>query len=260
MKRLFDPGFWARALKNPIVLAGLAVDLAPIYAVLVWGWGAAPLVLIYWAENVITGVMTLPRIFISAANYGVPGMLIGAFLCAFFTVHYGMFCTVHGFFVITLSQLGGAWGGGPDAVAVRIEPVGSILDNLFLAIPAMIRFVMASAPHADWILAIIFVWQIVVFVWEFILKAGWKRSNPAEEMFAPYGRIIALHIGIFAGFGALLLLGQPMLGVLALILLRAVWGVLTNERVANPQPKPEAAAGKAFDDAMKQLGKSSGAS
>ena len=57
MKRLFEIGFWARALRNPIVLTGLAVDLAPIYGVLAWGWGAAPLVLIYWSENVITGVM-----------------------------------------------------------------------------------------------------------------------------------------------------------------------------------------------------------
>ena len=42
------------------------------------------------------------------------------------------------------------------------------------------------------------------------------------EMFAPYGRIVVLHFGIFAGAGALFLLGQPMVGVLALILFRAV--------------------------------------
>jgi hypothetical protein len=40
VKRLFDIGFWVRALRNPIVLTGLAVDLAPIYAVLAWGWSA----------------------------------------------------------------------------------------------------------------------------------------------------------------------------------------------------------------------------
>jgi hypothetical protein len=34
------------------------------------------------------------------------------------------------------------------------------------------------------------------------------------EMFAPYSRIVVLHIGIFVGAAALFLLGQPMLGVL----------------------------------------------
>ena len=50
------------------------------------------------------------------------------------------------------------------------------------------------------------------------------------EMFAPYGRIILLHFAIFAGAGALFLLGEPMIGVRGLIALRALFGVVTNSK------------------------------
>jgi hypothetical protein len=52
------------------------------------------------------------------------------------------------------------------------------------------------------------------------------------------------HIGIFAGAAALFLLGQPMLGVLALIVFRAVWGVLTNSRQFGMEAKLDQAATK----------------
>ena len=58
--------------------------------------------------------------------------------------------------------------------------------------------------------------KVVVFFQEFLIKGEWRRTNPGAEMGAPYGRIIVLHFAIFAGAGALFLLGQPMVGVLAL--------------------------------------------
>jgi hypothetical protein len=247
VKRLLDIGFWARALRNPIVLVGLAVDLAPIYGVLAWGWSAAPLVLIYWTENVISGVMTLPRIFISGANYGWKGLAASTFFCAFFTVHYGMFCTVHGIFLVALSAVSDTLHGGS---AAGIQGIGDIMSNFFGAIPENIKVTLASGLHVDWILEAIIAFQIVVFVWEFILNGGWKRTNPGAELFAPYGRIIVLHFGIFAGFGALIVLGQPMVGVLALILFRVVWGVLTNDRRNDPLAAPATGAAKSFDDLL----------
>jgi hypothetical protein len=82
--------------------------------------------------------------------------------------------------------------------------------------------------HVEWMLYIIGGFQVLVFVWEFLIKGEWKDTNPMAEMFAPYGRIIVLHFALFAGAAALIVLGQPMIGVLALILFRAVWGVITN--------------------------------
>lgn len=221
MKKLLDPGYWLRALRHPLVLLGLGVDLLPIYGVVVWGWNAVPLVLLYWLENVMAGVMTIPRIFISGATFGPVGIAIGVFMSAFFVFHYGLFCAVHGTFLMAFISMGGAMRG---------EAPSDGFGDAFMDYPAMILATLDSAPHVEWVAAAVLAFMVLVFVVEFIFKGQWKTTNPMAEMFSPYSRIIVLHIGIFAGAAALFLLGQPMVGVLALILFRAAWGVLMNSK------------------------------
>ena len=52
----------------------------------------------YWAENVVIGCYTVLRMLESGR--GAAGEKIGKSL--FFCFHYGMFCLVHGVFVMTL--------------------------------------------------------------------------------------------------------------------------------------------------------------
>lgn len=214
MNRILNPGAWLRALRQPLVLAGLAVDLFPIYGVIAFGWNAVPLVMLYWMENIIAGVMTLPRIFVSGATFGGWGFLLGLFLCAFFVVHYGLFCAVHGSFLMAFIGL------GEGTIEHQVD--------YMMDVPGMFMFGMNSAPHVEWFVYAIIAFQLLVLVWEFVIKGEWKNTNPMAEMFAPYGRIIVLHFAIFAGAGALFLLGQPIVGVLALIVFRAIYGVVTN--------------------------------
>jgi hypothetical protein len=213
---LFNPMSWIRALGRPLVLVGLVVDLFPIYGVIAFGWNAVPLVMLYWMENIIAGVLTLPRIFISGASFGVGGMAMGLFLCLFFTFHYGMFCAVHGTFLMVFVAMS-------DGSIAEQSP---IMMDVF----GMFQFGLHSAPHVDWFVYAIIAFQVLVFVQEFLIKGEWKNTNPMAEMFAPYGRIIILHFAIFAGAGALFLLGQPIIGVLALIVFRAIYGIVTNSR------------------------------
>lgn len=214
MNRLFDPGYWGRALTQPLVLVGLLVDLLPIYGVLAWGWTAVPLVLLYWMENIVAGVMTIPRLIVSGASYGAMGLFAGFVLSAFFVFHYGLFCMVHGTFLMGFA----AFSLGPEAMSTA--PMMDIVG--------MFEFSLNSGLHVAWMLYAIVAFQVVVFFWEFVIKGEWKTTNPMAEMFAPYGRIIVLHFALFVGAGALFLLGEPMIGVLGLILLRAIWGVVTN--------------------------------
>jgi hypothetical protein len=205
-----------RALRRPLVIAGLAVDLFPIYGVIAFGWNAVPLVMLYWMENIIAGALTLPRIFISGATFGVGGMAMGLFLCVFFVFHYGLFCFVHGTFLMAFIAMGS----------------GTLADQgmLMMDVQGMFMFGLNSGLHVAWFVYAIIAFQVLVFVWEFLVKGEWKNTNPMAEMFAPYGRIIVLHFAIFAGAGALFLLGQPMIGVLALIVFRALYGVVNNAR------------------------------
>ena len=216
VNNLFNLASWGRALSQPLVLVGLAVDLFPIYGVLAFGWNAVPLVLLYWMENVIAGVLTIPRILITGASYGGIGFVAGSAMSAFFVFHYGLFCAVHGTFLMAFVAMGD----------------GSIADQppIMMDMWAMFQFGLHSAPHVEYFVYAIIAFQVLVLIWEFGIKGEWKNSNPMAEMFAPYGRIVVLHLAIFGGAFALFLLGQPMVGVLALILFRAVYGVVANSR------------------------------
>lgn len=233
MKKLLNPASWGRALTQPLVLVGLVVDLFPIYGVLMWGWNAVPLVMLYWMENIIAGVLTIPRIFISGASYGGIGLLAGVAMSVFFVFHYGLFCAVHGTFLMAfVSMSEGTLAGEPP---------------IMMDIPAMFLFGMRSGLHVEYFVYAIIAFQVLVFFWEFVIKGEWKDSNPMAEMFAPYSRIIVLHLAIFGGAFALFLLGQPMVGVLALILFRAVYGVFTNSSDAFEFESQ-------FDKSMQQMG------
>ena len=217
--QLFDPAYCSRAVRDPIVLVGLAVDLAPIFAVLAWGWGAAPLVMLYWLENLVIGGMTPPRmLFISLAKYGPIGLVGGLFLSAFFCVHYGMFCFVHGGLITTFLASTHPEVVGPNFIPFDFE--------------SMISASLASGPNMVVVLTLIITFQVFAFAYGFLLRGEWRRSGVEQEMIAPYGRIIILHIGIFAGAFALILLGDPMIGVLGLIVARAVWGVRVNAAIS----------------------------
>ena len=214
MNRLFDIGYWGRALTQPIVWLGLAVDLLPVFGVIAWGWNAVPLVMLYWMENIVAGAMTIPRIVISGASFGALGLLLGVVMSAFFVFHYGLFCMVHGTFLMGFAT----FSSGPQALSTMP----------FMDLSGMFQYALSTGLHVDWMLYAIIGFQVVIFIWEFLIKGEWKNSNPMAEMFAPYGRIIVLHFGLFVGAGALIVLGQPMVGVLALIVFRAIWGVITN--------------------------------
>lgn len=212
---LFEKAFWARAMRDPVVATGLMVDLAPVLGVLAFGWGAAPIVMLYWLENLVIGVFTVGRILLSGFMQArVPGVLGALFLCAFFTFHYGMFCMGHGVFLFSFLS------DGP-ALTPDFGP-GGLLEMAGMA--------LHSASGLPFVLSLIIGWQAYVFVMDDWLAGGLVESNPMTEMFMPYGRIVVLHIGIFAGAFALMWIGDPMIGVLGLILLRVLFGLFLNVR------------------------------
>ena len=96
--RFVDPAEIVRAYRDPLSLASLAVDLLPIVAVIAFGWGATPLVALYWLENLVIGVFTVARM-IGTAFANVGNLLGALFMAPFFTVHYGGFCYGHGVFL-----------------------------------------------------------------------------------------------------------------------------------------------------------------
>ena len=217
MLSFLNPDTLSRTYRDPISWVILAVDLFPIFAVLTMGWGAAPLVFLYWLENLIIGVVTLARMIATSAKDGPAGLAIKGFLGPFFIVHYGLFCFVHGVFVSVFASLSEGADGSPGFPS----PV-SLIDQALSSGANMTLFVVT-------IIAL----QAFLFVQDFLGRGEYRNAEVQTEMMAPYGRIIVLHIGIFAGAFAMIALGEPMIGILALILLRALWGVVMSAHRRN---------------------------
>ena len=209
MLNFLDPNTLARTYRDPGAWVILAVDLFPIWAVLTMGWGAVPLVFLYWLENLIIGAVALAKMIATSMKDHPIGAIGMAFIGPFFIFHYGMFCFVHGVFVSVFAQMS-VENGDPSGF-----PSPSNLVNQAL---------LSGENMPTFILAIIAL-QIFLFFQDFILRGEYRETTIEKEMSAPYGRIIVLHIGIFAGAFAMAALGNPMLGILGLIFLRALWGV-----------------------------------
>lgn len=212
MPRL-TPAALAQAYRDPVSWLVLAVDLFPIVAIFQFGWGAAALVMLYWLENLVIGFITLLRMVAAAAGTGFAAIVGALVFGAFFTFHYGMFCFVHGIFLMAFAEIQGGSGGN-----FEISPFG------------LMRYALSTGDGMVWFLGAILALQLLLFVRDFLLRGEYRETDLISEMGKPYGRIIVLHVALFAGFGLLVWLGEPLIGVLALILLRAAWGALQSVR------------------------------
>ena len=203
---------------GPAILGAVAVNLIPVLGVLFWGWNAAALMVLYWLENVVIGVFNVARMAACGAAHGRVGIVSSLFLIPFFAVHYGMFCLVHGVFVFTF------FGGG----LAHLQTLSTLDGPGDLG--RLIGAVLALQPGLKTGLWAIIVWQGVQFGVFFLAAGAYRKIDPASQMFAPYGRIVVLHITIMAAGALVLALGAPMLGVLMLALLKTGFDVRNEAR------------------------------
>lgn len=228
-----DPSIWVLIVANLVPLAG----------VFFWDWSIFEVVLLYWMENVIIGIINILKMATcspdlknfdfdsmvqsrmrshtgltddqklklekakefmgKAGNVGGPlnhGMKF--FLIPFFTIHYGMFCLVHGIFVVVLlgsesplrgGGVGPGSGGFPDLLGAVISHGGS------------------------WAALALTFSHLFSFATNYIGKGEYKRTAVPFLMMAPYGRIVVLHVAILFGAFAIMALGSPIFLMILLI-------------------------------------------
>ena len=87
-----------RASAIVLVLA----NLVPLFGVLLFDWQVFDIVLLYWVENVVIGLVNVVRMLICGPVRRYP-------LVAFFILHYGIFCFAHLQALTTLFD-------GPDGI------------------------------------------------------------------------------------------------------------------------------------------------
>jgi hypothetical protein len=215
--------------KNASLIALIAANLLPVAGVLLWDWNVFEIVSLYWFENVLIGVINVLKMLTAAGDLSAPGEGLNKagiprehpdtpaylsnpaaggviqhgiklFLIPFFTIHYGMFCFVHGIFVFTL--LGGKGGG-------------MMSGDPFSGIGTMITQVFDSG--GKWFVIAIVGSHLFSFFFNYIGKGEYRRTSAPALMAAPYGRIVVLHIAILFGAFVVTFLGSPVFLLLLLI-------------------------------------------
>jgi len=191
------------------VVALVAANAVPLFGVLFFGWNVWTILIVYWLENGIVGAFNIAKMAIAqgdasalSTTFNVNGRgvstMMKAGLIPFFIMHYGIFWLVHGVFVLTLPVFG-SMGSGDADMTTGMSP-GTIL----LAVIAL------TISHA------------VSYRFNFIGGGEYRRVSAAGQMFAPYGRLVVLHITIILGGIAIATTGAPAAAIAILVGLKTL--------------------------------------
>jgi hypothetical protein len=207
----------------------VAVNLVPLIGVAFWGWSLMLILVLYWVESGIVGVVNIFKIARAEGSLvpGLPGgvstarvtgmaeMMGRSALIGFFVMHYGIFWAVHGVFVFLLpmfASLPSASGEslGPGAGPMDFGPLP--LDGLALSATLL------AASH------------VVSFFMNYIGRGEYRRATPAGQMMSVYGRVVVLHITIIGGAFVVAAFGTPIAALVLLIGLKTMLDLVLHLR------------------------------
>lgn len=183
---------------TPTALVLITANLLPLYGVLMLGWAVLPMMVLFWLENIVIGVLNILRI-LFASPAGLVRRTRKFFLALFFTVHYGLFTAIHG--LVVFSMFGG-------------EPYKALIDGLWT---------MDAAQHA---ITEYSLWPGIValtashlfsFFWNYLGQREFQSARPETLMHAPYNRVVMLQVTVI--FGGLLvhMFNSPLWALLLLV-------------------------------------------
>jgi Family of unknown function (DUF6498) len=217
---LTEPGRSGIAL-TALVLA----NLVPLFGVLFLDWDVGSLVVLYWSENLVIGGYTILKMLLKARGDK-------RFLALLFTLHYGGFCAIHGFFVLQLTRFAGEDWGHAGAVT---WPGPLAIIQMFVNLALQL---LAAAPR-EFLLACLalVVSHGVSFVLVYLGQREYEHTTMSELMNAPYRRIAILHVAIIAGGFLVVRLGSPLGLLVALVALKIGMDIMLHNRSHAPRPR-----------------------
>ena len=152
----------------------VVTNLLPVLGVVTERIGMGDVFLVYWFENVVVWACGIVRVATAQGidtMGGVTGKRTG--LAPFFALHYGVFTLAHGFFAVFLAVLVGLEGG-----------IGQVL---------LLSLVIAVS-------------HVVSLTVNWFGRGEYRVVGAGAATFAPYPRMLVLHVGIILGFA---LIGGP---------------------------------------------------
>ena len=175
---------------TPSILFLIAANLVPLYGVFQWGWKVGDILILYWIENVIIGVLNIPKMWACEGHIGRK-----IFNVPFFAFHYGMFCFGHGIMIADI------FGNGAD----------------------LLSWVLTGFVY--WTAVSFLVSHSFSMIVNFFGLREYAGRDVQAQMFLPYGRIVALHIVVLIGGLMVQALGSPVYALLLLIVIKTMMDI-----------------------------------
>jgi hypothetical protein len=220
MERLL--AWYAVSSSMGAVAALIVANAVPLLGVLFFGWSVWTILIVYWLENGIVGGFNVLKMLLATGGDGSGplALLINgraaetrakAVLIPFFIVHYGLFWVVHGVFVFALPSFA--------SLGSQIGPIGTEFGTLGP------DFSPISTTGPDpWTIAFAAVVMVIShgisFAFNYLGSGEYKRTSAAGQMFAPYGRLVVLHVTIIFGAFAIGFTGAPVFAIVILVILK----------------------------------------
>jgi hypothetical protein len=181
-----------------LVMANLALLAGALY----WNWQLRELVFIFWIENLIVGIFNIVRIAVcQPPQHQEAETSPKLFMIVFFAFHYGMFCFVHGLFLLSMFAEGES-GNFDDISAIFA--------------------IVANNPELLQGVAALFISHLFSFFHNFIGRGEYRRTESGRLMMQPYGRIIVVHMFIIMGGIILNDFANPVLGLILFVGLKTL--------------------------------------
>lgn len=182
--------------KTPSALFLILVNLVPIMGVFLFDWDVGTLLLLYWVESIVIGLLNIPKMLTAKGDTGKVGIGHRLFLIIFFCVHFGLFCFGHYSFLSGFFE--------------TIPPLTELLSQIMSLQGVLISALGLLVSHA-----------LSMFL-NFYGKGEYLTRAVGAQMFLPYGRIFIMHFVII--FGGILVeaFGAPIFALLLLVGLKII--------------------------------------
>jgi hypothetical protein len=244
---------YRRTATSRSAVALVIANAIPLIGVLLFGWSLLTILVLFWIENGIVGLWNIPRILLAQGSIlqslphiteeaafnatgdaraaaelrarwqrvqaarlatqesgsrlpanPIASILLGSggfgrvAMAVWFLFHYGVFWVVHGIFVFVL--------------------------------PSFLSFGSASSAFGDLVWSNVAIAAVALFLshgasffLNYIGRKEYLRTSAMRQMFAPYGRVVVLHLTIIFGAFVVAILGTPIGALLVLVVLKTAF-------------------------------------
>lgn len=203
------------------IVGALVANVVPLVGVASYGWNIYSLLVIYWVESGVVGLVTVGKIKRAEGaddpeyvpEMSTPGRtarsLVGApnrEVVSFFVTFYGVFWLTHGLFLFVVVP--------PMLGTESVNGRGVVVATIALCISHTVSYRLG-----------------------YVGGAAYERAGPVTVMAEPTDRLMVLHVTIVLGGIVVAILGLPIIALVVMMVAKTIVDFSERDRTGQ-RPRP----------------------